>query len=424
MQTRGKITELVEKGVTIPSPGSVVISDDVDTARISGKGVVINPGCVLKGSGIFIGNNTVIGSEGPAVLENVALSGNMTFASGFARDSVFLSGVSAGANSHIREGCLLEEFSGTAHTVGLKQTILFPFVTLGSLINFCDCLMSGGTDRKNHSEVGSSYIHFNYTPNQDKATPSIMGNVPDGVMMDRPPVFLGGQGGMVGPCRIAFGTVITAGSICRKDVLHEGRMVSEVHGRSVNTPRKSGFYSQVKRTFINNIFYIANIIALSAWYRNVRCLFISDDNYPEPVHDAALKVIESALKERKKRLLEFCEKMPASMETYINHAGENASPDLLKQKKNLYSARNEIINVIDDFLKSDFKCHEMDLFMEYLIRSGHEKKSIYHESIALLPPGIKKAGSDWLWKSVRTVSCKVSEKMTGTGLEVRINGER
>jgi UDP-N-acetylglucosamine/UDP-N-acetylgalactosamine diphosphorylase len=52
----------------------------------------------------------------------------------------------------------------------LKQTILFPFVTLGSLINFCDIFMSGGSDRKNHSEVGSSYIHFNYTPNQDKAT--------------------------------------------------------------------------------------------------------------------------------------------------------------------------------------------------------------------------------------------------------------
>lgn len=132
MQTRSKITELVEKGVTIPSPASVVISADVDIARISGKGVVINPGCVLKGAGIFIGSNTVIGSEGAAVLENVALSGNVTFASGFARDSVFLSGVSAGANSAAFSRSLPVQ-----HTVGLKQTILFPFVTLGSLINFC-----------------------------------------------------------------------------------------------------------------------------------------------------------------------------------------------------------------------------------------------------------------------------------------------
>ena len=75
-----------------------------------------------------------------------------------------------GYNSHVRAGTILEEAASVAHTVGLKQTILFPFVTLGSLINFCDCLMAGGTGPKDHSEVGSSYIHFNFTPNQDKAT--------------------------------------------------------------------------------------------------------------------------------------------------------------------------------------------------------------------------------------------------------------
>ena len=77
--------------------------------------------------------------------------------------------------------------------------------------------MSGGTDGKNHSEVGSSYIHFNYTPNQDKATPSLIGDVPAGVMLNQPPIFLGGQGGLVGPVRIGHGTVIAAGTIYRKD---------------------------------------------------------------------------------------------------------------------------------------------------------------------------------------------------------------
>jgi UDP-N-acetylglucosamine/UDP-N-acetylgalactosamine diphosphorylase len=86
-----------------------------------------------------------------------------------------------------------------AHAVGLKQTILFPFVTLGSLINFCDCLMGGGTSRRNHSEVGSSFIHFNYTPRQDKATASLLGDVPRGVMLDQPPIFLGGREESSGP---------------------------------------------------------------------------------------------------------------------------------------------------------------------------------------------------------------------------------
>ncbi len=52
-----------------------------------------------------------------------------------------------GLGAEVREGCLLEEETSGAHAVGLKQTILFPFVTLGSLVNFCDCLMAGGTGR-------------------------------------------------------------------------------------------------------------------------------------------------------------------------------------------------------------------------------------------------------------------------------------
>ena len=101
-----------------------------------------------------------------------------------------------GSGAHVRAGCILEEQASGAHTVGLKHTILFPFVTLGSLVNFCDCLMSGGTDRKNHSEVGSSYIHFNYTPQPGQGhPPPLVGDVPHGVMLNQAPIFLGGAGG-------------------------------------------------------------------------------------------------------------------------------------------------------------------------------------------------------------------------------------
>lgn len=53
--------------------------------------------------------------------------------------------------------------------------------------------MAGGTSRKDHSEVGSSYIHFNYTPDGDKTTPSLICDVPRGVMLNQPPIFLGRQ---------------------------------------------------------------------------------------------------------------------------------------------------------------------------------------------------------------------------------------
>ena len=63
-----------------------------------------------------------------------------------------------GSGAQVRPGTILEEGAEMAHTVGLKQTIFFPFVVGGSLINFCDALMSGGKSRKVHSEIGSSFM--------------------------------------------------------------------------------------------------------------------------------------------------------------------------------------------------------------------------------------------------------------------------
>src|SRR6185436_10422934 len=114
-----------------------------------------------------------------------------------------------------------EEEASTAHAVGLKQTILLSFVTLGSLINFCDLLMAGGTSREDHSEVGSGFIHFNFTPwgrSGDKATPSLIGDVTAGVFLRQPRIFLGGLSGIVGPQKVGFGSCTVAGQVLRREV--------------------------------------------------------------------------------------------------------------------------------------------------------------------------------------------------------------
>ena len=116
-----------------------------------------------------------LGYEEPVTLENAVLGRRVKVQGGFVKDSVLLDGCEVRQGFHAREGCLLEEDSYFAHTVGLKMTIVFPFVVLGSLINFCDCLLAGGTSRKHHSEVGSGFIHFNFSPRGDKATPSAFG---------------------------------------------------------------------------------------------------------------------------------------------------------------------------------------------------------------------------------------------------------
>ncbi len=209
------VERLLARGVRMPNPFSVDVGEEVDPERISTNGVVLYTGTKISGAKTLISSGAKLGCEAPVTVADCRLGRGVELKGGFFKSSVFLDQANMGSGAQVREGCLLEEEANGSHTVGLKQTILFPFVTLGSLINFCDAFLAGGTSRKDHSEVGSSYIHFNYTPNQDKATASLLGDVPRGVMLREPPIFLGGQGGLVGPARIGFGTVIAAGSVWR-----------------------------------------------------------------------------------------------------------------------------------------------------------------------------------------------------------------
>jgi bifunctional UDP-N-acetylglucosamine pyrophosphorylase/glucosamine-1-phosphate N-acetyltransferase len=390
-----RIEKLLEKGVTIPNPQSIEIGPELDMDRISGHGVVIHAGCKLYGSSTLILRGTKLGYEGPVTIENCQVGPHAELKAGFFRNAVFLKKASMGSGSNVREGTILEEESSGAHTVGLKQTILFPFVTLGSLINFCDCLMSGGTSRKNHSEVGSSYIHFNYTPNQDKATPSLIGDVPRGVMLNQRPIFLGGQGGLVGPCRLEFGTVIAAGSIVRNDELRPERLLFTGMGKGGNIPFAPGIYHNIKRITVNNIIYIANLIALEHWYTHVRSQFISDD-FPEPLFDGLKEKLDMAISERIHRLQALSHKMHDSERAYQYHAKEkgNESQLVLQQKNELYRRWIE--------LEENFKSQ----------RNKEEKTSLRDIFLEKIDLGIKTSGKDYL-SVIKGLS--IEDTKSGTG---------
>lgn len=284
----------------------------MSTANNISSDARIHPGCRIENS--TIGPGCEIGAEGPVVLENCRLSRNVKLKGGFFSGSVFLDGANMGLGAHVRAGTILEEQASGAHTVGLKQTVLLPFVTLGSLINFCDILMAGGTSRKDHSEVGSSYIHFNFTPNQDKATASLVGDVPRGVLLGEQPIFLGGQGGLVGPSRIAYGSVIAAGGICRKDILEEGQLYIPPAPVEKMKPFEPGRYGNLARIVKNNLLYIGNIKALKTWYQNVRVLFIRDE-FDQACFDGALANLDLILHERFQRLERFFQTLEKSCGT-------------------------------------------------------------------------------------------------------------
>ena len=380
-QSISKIEKLLEKGVKIPNPDSVEIGSEVNTNRISGEGVVIYSGCKIFGSSSLILKNTRIGYESPVTIENCQIGTNVDVKGGFLREAVLLNKVSIGYGSHIREGTILEEEASIAHMVGLKHTILLPFVTLGSLINFCDCLMSGGTGRKDHSEVGSSYVHFNYTPNQDKATASLIGDVPNGVMLNKRPIFLGGQGGLVGPCRLAFGTLTAAGSICRQDELRPDRLIFEGLKKNINISFTSGIYRGSQRIMNNNIIYIANLIAFKQWYLHVRSKFISDD-FPDILFDGLKEKLDMAIDERIKKLKDFCRKQSDFYRPDFHNITESFNKMRLNEGDK---------SLRDTFLKD--------------IDSGIEKSGMNYISVIKgLENKISELGTKWLQGIVDSVS--------------------
>lgn len=307
------VARLIENGVDVRAPLSVDVGDEVDVTRISGDGVTIYPGCRIYGARTVISAGCTLGAEGPVTLDDCRLGPRVVLKGGYFKRSVFLEKAGMGLGAQVREGCLLEEEANGAHCVGLKQTILFPFVTLGSLINFCDCLMAGGTSRKDHSEVGSSYVHFNYTPDGDKTTASLFGDVPRGVMLDRPPIFLGGQGGAVGPVRVGYGTVVAAGSVLRADV-GDDRLVFASPPESREREHRRRSYRNLPGVVTNNLAYLSNLVALEHWYREVRAPFFRRQPLGDLVYEGALDVLALAKNERAKRLSAMATKVPRSSE--------------------------------------------------------------------------------------------------------------
>ena len=326
------IKVLIKKGVRIPNPDSVYISEDVNPDRISGENVTIYTGSKIMGEKSLIMRGSQIGYEAPVSLENTLLGENTKLKGGFFKEAVFAGDNSFGSGAQVREGTIFEEESNAAHTVGLKQTILFPFVTLGSLINFCDCFMAGGTSRKDHSEVGSSFIHFNYTPNQDKATPSMMGNVHQGVMLKSKSIFLGGQGGLVGPVRIGYGCITAAGSITRKNELNNDRVLFGGSFKDLSLPRQFYVYKNVPHIFNNNIYYIAGLISLQAWYKHIRSLFAYDD-FSRGLIKGMQDNLDLCIQERIYRLKIFCEKLNLSKEILFSKTKDKKSTAILIHEK-------------------------------------------------------------------------------------------
>ena len=299
------VDALLERGLVLPAPAQVFVDRSVDLDRLQ-AGAVLCPGARVSGATTFVGRGAVIGSEGPATVVDCAVDADVELCSGYVEGAVLFRGAKLGGSAHVRPATILEEGASTAHAVGLKQTVLLSFVTLGSLINACDLLVGGGTSKDDHSEVGSGFIHFNFTPwgaRGDKATPSLVGNVHEGVFLDRRRIFVGGLSGMVGPVEVGFGAVTAAGQVVRRSVAVD-RLVGAA-APAINRPvPEAGPPAGAKLRA--NCRYIGQLAALRAWYVHVRVarVGVAADVSPEVLH-AAVDAVDRMIVERLARLAQY-----------------------------------------------------------------------------------------------------------------------
>jgi UDP-N-acetylglucosamine/UDP-N-acetylgalactosamine diphosphorylase len=395
------VAELIRRGVVVHAPASVEVQDSVSPERVA-PGVVLHAGCRLRGSGLSIGPGCEIGGEAPVTLEDCRLGHGVRLQGGTFSGSVFLDGAEFGSAAHVRPGTLLEEEAGAGHAVGFKHTILLSYVRAGSLINFCDALMSGGTSRRNHSEIGSSYIHFNFTPNQDKATASLIGDVPRGVMLDQPPVFLGGQGGLVGPARIAFGTVLPAGFVCREDVLDEDQLYTPTPLAMTARRFHPGLYRAINRVVSNNLAYIGNLWALRTWYAEVRALSMGSDPFREACRKGAVELVESAVRERVKRLGELAEAMRFSLEKTRTLAGQDLPPALRAQQEALQARWPRMRDALLAGAPREAGSADAGMFQPAWRKAC--AGTAHTEAVARLGADARRAGTRWLQGIVDSVA--------------------
>jgi carbonic anhydrase/acetyltransferase-like protein (isoleucine patch superfamily) len=402
------VRALRDRGVVFTQPATVEVEASVRPERIA-AGAVIHAGCRLRGAATSIGPGAVVGEEAPATVADCQLGGRVSLKGGYFSGATFLDGASVGSAAHVRSGTLIEEQAGGAHAVGFKQTILFPFVTAGSLINFCDALMAGGTSRQNHSEIGSSYIHFNFTAHQDKATASLVGDVPRGVMLDQPPIFLGGQGGLVGPVRIAFGCVVAAGVILRRDALEPGMLVAggaeparrrPSPGSGRPTPYRPEVFGTVERILVNNLHYLGNLRALQAWYERARWPRMESDPYRLFCWEGARENLDRMVEERLRRLDEWVEKVGRSVELLRSRGGDAGAAGRVQQERVLErwpALKAALVEGPDERAGAA----DRDAFLAAWDSAGPGRSHL--DAVAGLSPDARRRGTDWLQAVVDSV---------------------
>jgi bifunctional UDP-N-acetylglucosamine pyrophosphorylase/glucosamine-1-phosphate N-acetyltransferase len=232
-------------------------------------------------------------------------------------------------------------------------------------------------------------------------------------MLDQAPIFLGGQGGLVGPTRIAYGTVIPAGTICRKDVTDEGNLYmpppAATGGSRAFTP---GAYGSIGRVVRNNLIYIGNLQALQLWYIHARARTMAADDFALACQGGALGQIDAMLTERLTRMRDLAQRMASSLELPRSGASK-LNPAAEAQQKALLEGWPEMEAKLRDLPDQSIATRQRDEFLAAWERIPMGTPHL--GAVASLPAEAKKAGTAWLQAIVDSTAALWTAADNGSG---------
>ncbi len=423
------LRNLLERGVHIPDLNLVHITRDVKLENIA-PGCTIYPFVRITGSKTQIHSGARIGARGPVILENSLIGENAVIGdlgqvtlidtvvgpksvlgAGVAEQAVFLgketmiNDFTTGYGFRVRKGSLYEEDASSAQYTDTKMTILFPWTTLGSDINFCDALLAGGTGPElgSFSEVGSGTIHFNYSIRGDKATASLFGDVFQGVFLDQERLFIGGNNSLLGPVKANFGTMTAAGARI-KGKLPKG--LNYGHSMPKGTVDYDvRIFSGVSRIVKNQVNVLAELTALVNWYKQVRINCATQAPEQKFLYESGLRMIELNFQERLHQLnryvdfLENSVRLLESMQASKKQISEQKDllsrwPKLDSEFKNLEKHEIQIpesLNGEFDNLKSQGQSDYTGL-IKNLSQSGKQTGKTWLSEISGIVRNVYKAG--------------------------------
>ena len=425
---REQLRDFLERGVKIPDLNSVKIGREIKPEKIS-PGTILYPFVRIIGSktrilqgaqiGVFgpatvqdswIGENSIVGNLGPVTLKSVVLGPDSILGSGVAENAVFLGKESSlndfttGYGFRIRKGSLYEEDASSAQHTDTKMTILFPWATLGSNINFCDILLAGGTgpDIGLFSEVGSGTIHFNFTIRGDKATGSLFGDVTRGVFLDKERLFVGGNNSLIGPIKADYGAMTAANTRINGSIFSGLNFGESVPNGKIDYD--SQIFLGVPNIVKKQVNVLAELAALFNWYKQIRVSCIAQSDHKKFLYESGLKIVEINFEERLSQLNLFIDRLENS-QNLIANSSKITKKEIIEQKFLLdkWPKIQKNLNKLNDFeISAPFS------LKDNIKKLQAEETLNYTKLIKKLSLEAKNTGRKWLEKVSKNVKNTIS----------------